>query len=95
MKSFIKFLLIAMKEPMVILLLGAAIVTVGVGFYETIRGKSNAWLDGHGGRSGCEMILVAANFASRRRWYNMVRPCETPPQGNAGRSDRVQRDGRR
>jgi len=46
MKSFIRFLLLAMKEPMVVLLLGAAGITVAVGVYETISGETNAWLEG-------------------------------------------------
>ena len=46
MKSFLQFLWEAMKEPMVVLLLIAAGTTVAVGIYETITGKTNAWLEG-------------------------------------------------
>lgn len=46
MKSFLQFLLIAMKDRMVVFLLFAAFVTVGVGIYETATGEPNAWLEG-------------------------------------------------
>ena len=46
MKSFLKFLFLALKERMVILLLLAAAVTVSVGVYETISGEANAWMEG-------------------------------------------------
>src|SRR6478609_3541514 len=46
MKSFLQFLWIAMKERMVIFLMFAAVLTVGVGLYETIEGEPNAWLEG-------------------------------------------------
>ena len=46
MKSYLHFLLDAMKERMVVFLLFAAFITVGVGIYETVSGTPNAWLEG-------------------------------------------------
>ena len=43
--SFFRFIWIALRDRMVLFLLGAAVVSLGTGLYQTFNGEANAWLE--------------------------------------------------
>lgn len=73
-KSLLMFIFIAMKEPMVLLLIGAATVTIGFGVYKTATGESDALLDA-GGIVLAIVIIIGVNafndWNKQRKFRNL------------------------